>query len=93
MNDQATISMMMNRGLGPPEQEKIERLDGAVAVTFHRAGYAVRLCQGRTADDGSRWLDFCVDLLGQKIVASVSMDEFLTATDGDVVRLIEESCQ
>ncbi len=91
MNDQATVSMVMNRDLEPAEKEKVERLDGAIFSALKEAGYVVRVCQGRTVEDGSRRLEFCGDLIGQKIVAGVPMDEFLAATDKRVVGLVADA--
>jgi hypothetical protein len=88
MSDSASVSMMLCAGLEPVEQEKVERLDGAIWETFHRTGYAVRICQGRT-DGDNRFLDFC----GPKgIAASIPADEFLAASDDEAVNIIARSC-
>jgi hypothetical protein len=46
MSNQAKVSMLLNQGIEPAEQEKVERLDGLISEKFTRAGLVARLCRG-----------------------------------------------
>jgi hypothetical protein len=87
MNEEAKMTMLLCAGLEPAEQEKVERLDGPIASQFIRAGFVVRLCQGRT-DAGRRVLDFTGPA---GIVASVQASDFITAPDDVAVAMVSRS--
>ena len=84
MTDGAKMSMILCSGLEPAEQEEVERLDGPISESFNGAGYVVRICQGRV--DGDRHM---LDFSGPEgTVASVSVTDFLAASDTDAVALV-----
>jgi hypothetical protein len=84
MSDQALVTMLLCADVEPAEQAKVERLDGPIAEKFRRAGFAVRICQGEVEGE-QRVLRF----YGPRgVVASVSADDFLAASDKDAVARI-----
>jgi len=87
MSDDKKMSRILCWALEPPEQEKVERLDGPIFDRFSTAGHVVRLCRGRV-DGDTRVLDFCTDPVGATVITSLSAGEFLTASDAEALAMI-----
>ena len=90
MNDEAKLSMLLNKGLEPLEQKKVERLDVLISEKFTRAGLVARLCRG-SGTGQQRVLTFFTDIKGTVKVGSVRANDFLTASDDEAVAIIDLS--
>jgi len=80
MNDQAKVSMFLNKDLEPAEEKKIELLEPQISQKFQNAGLVARLCQG-SGDGQQRLLIFFSDITGIDKVGSVCANDFLSTSE------------
>lgn len=84
MNERAKVTMMLCSGLHPEEQEKVERLDAAIAKHLIANSLQARICRA-VGDNSDRMLEFCGNT---GVAATVPAGAFVAATDSDAISLI-----
>jgi hypothetical protein len=87
MDNQANVSMLVQRALEQAEKTKIERLDGAISEKFRCAGLVARLCQASGTGE-ERVLRFFSDIVGVAEVGSVRSEDFLRLPEAEAIAKI-----